>query len=479
MKRQAVCCLLLLFFLSFQFAIGQAPEITHEKDDAPMRLIPAGEYQMGSPSGVGSTDETPVHTVKLSAFYIDAFEVTNAQYAKFMAETDHPAPLLWEDATLNQPNQPVVGVTWNDAQAYAAWAGKRLPTEAEWEVAARGTDARIYPWGDEFNQRLDSQTVHANVGDDADGFALAARVGSFPSGASEFGVHDLAGNAMEWLADWYAADYYQQSPLENPPGPMFVQLPARVLRGGHWRDKPADARSSKRRSLLVDLTDQTIGFRCALDVPQTPSQGHLPWDVNNDNTVNIFDLVIVGSNFGLPNPTVGDVNGDGRVNIFDLVIVGSHLGERGAIASAPIANTIRLDSEAYQRLQNAIRALESIPDAAEVSNRLRAWLRHSQSERPAQTQLLSNYPNPFNPETWLPFQLAHAAEVSIEIFDVNGRPIRQLQLGHLEPGRYTSTTRAAYWDGRNNDGDVVASGIYFYSLYAGQFQATRRMILLK
>ena len=159
-----------------------------------------------------------------------------------------------------------------------------------------------FPWRNEFNQEIDGRTAHANIQGDADGFERTAPVGSFPSGASEFGVHDMAGNAMEWVSDWYDAGYYQQSPVKNPQGPDFG-LFGRVLRGGSWRDTTNDVHSAKRRFLLVNLADETMGFRCALDV--APTQGNTPWNLNNDGTVNIFNLVIVGSNFGTQNPTVG------------------------------------------------------------------------------------------------------------------------------------------------------------------------------
>ena len=382
----------------------------------------------------------------------------------------------------------MVGVTWDDASAYAQWAGKRLPTEAGWEIAARGAGQRQFPWGDEFNQEIDGKTVHANIKGNADGFEVTAPVGSFPTGASEFGIHDLAGNVMEWIADWYDAEYYKNTPVENPAGPPTPPPPprgfgSRVLRGGKWDDKSIDVRSAKRRHILPSLTDNKTGFRCVLDAEDAPQSSMTPWDVDDDGRVNIIDLVLVADNFGNLNPTVGDVNRDGRVDIIDLVIVASHFGEHtGAVpGAAPVTN--QLEPHAFQRLQAALTALESAPDPSSeirrVLDRLRGWLSTYESKPVIQTRLFANYPNPFNPETWMPFQLAQPDNVTIEIYDVIGRRMRRLGLGHLPSGIYATRSRAAYWDGRNERGEDVASGIYFYTFRAGHFQSTGRMVLLK
>ena len=234
-----------------------APTIIGQ-DGAEMILIPAGEFIMGSPEGEGDNNEQPQHTVFLDAFYIDKYEVTNAQYKQFMDATGHKAPEYWDDEKYNQPNQPVVGVTWHDAVAYAKWAGKRLPTEAEWEKAARGVDGRKYPWGNEWN----SSKCNSNVGGDE--YKYTAPVGSFPDGASPYGVMDMAGNVWEWCADWYDRNYYSRSPQQNPKGPDSGSR--RVLRGGSWGYDTDYLRCASRSGSAPADRSRNGGFRCAQDV---------------------------------------------------------------------------------------------------------------------------------------------------------------------------------------------------------------------
>lgn len=198
------------------------------KDGAEMVLIPAGEFQMGSVDGFD--DEKPVHTVYVDAFYMDVYEVTNALYKKFVDATGHSAPECRDNSTYNAPEQPVVGVSWHDAIAYAEWSGKRLPTEAEWEKAARGgLKAKKYPWGDKLTHG-DANYSGTGGKDRWDG---TSPVGSFS--ANGYGLYDMAGNVYEWCADWYDSGYYSASPERNPTGPSSGT--GRVLRGGSWDDK--------------------------------------------------------------------------------------------------------------------------------------------------------------------------------------------------------------------------------------------------
>lgn len=255
------CCLLLVWILCLLAAcIGEptatptpsdspplppaAPSAgdtwTRPKDDAVMVYVPAGEFLMGSTDeDIGAvldecsdcerswfSDEQPQHTVYLDAFWIDRTEVTNAQYRKCVEAEACKESGCWDESDVNAPDQPVVCVVWDDAQDYAAWVGGRLPTEAEWEKAARGTDGRLYPWG---NSPPDCHKANY-VG--CAGKALP--VGSHPEGASPYGVLDMAGNVFEWVADLYDADYYSWTPFRNPQGPPPSSCSFRVLRGGSF-----------------------------------------------------------------------------------------------------------------------------------------------------------------------------------------------------------------------------------------------------
>jgi formylglycine-generating enzyme required for sulfatase activity len=214
------------------------------KDGAPMVLVPAGEFLMGSgkDSKSAQDDERPAHRVYRDDYYIDQYEVTTARYAKFFQETKWREPYLWSEQVLKQhTNKPVVGVDWNDAVAYCSWAGKRLPTEAEWEKAARGTDQRMYPWGD---QAPTDQRANFDHCCDFKDYGALTEVGSFEGGKSPYGAYDMAGNVWEWVADWYDEHYYGKSPEQNPKGPSTGIY--RVIRGGSWGNGPESVRSADR-----------------------------------------------------------------------------------------------------------------------------------------------------------------------------------------------------------------------------------------
>lgn len=235
-------------------------------DDREMVEIPEGPFTMGI--GDGDPDEGPSHPVYLQTFYIDLTEVTQADYDRYikMTKRDKPkVPVFEDDVTkLIGLDYPVVAVTWNDAFGYCRWAGKRLPTEAEWEKAARGEGKRRYPWGDKFEYQF------ANVDGEEDGFQFLAPVGSFEVGRSPFGLYDATGNVAEWVMDSYAPDYYQQAPYRDPPGPKD-QDENKVIRGGSWRESRIGARVTKRFAAKMWRNDASVGFRCAKDPPsETP-----------------------------------------------------------------------------------------------------------------------------------------------------------------------------------------------------------------
>lgn len=226
-----------------------------------MAVIPAGEFLMGSERGY--PNERPVHRVFVDAFALALHPVTNRQYEQFVKETGHRVPSLddpraegnnWDQEQRTYPmgheHHPVVFVSWHDAHAYCEWAGGRLPTEAEWEKAARGgLDEKLYPWGDEIDPSL------ANY-DNWDG---TTPVGSYaPNG---YGLHDMAGNVWEWVADWYDAKYYPRSPQQNPHGPEKGTV--RVLRGGAWLLFPQFCRVAYRFRNSPDFRFNLIGFRLA------------------------------------------------------------------------------------------------------------------------------------------------------------------------------------------------------------------------
>jgi formylglycine-generating enzyme required for sulfatase activity len=230
-----------------------------------MVLIPAGEFQMGD-SLDGMDLALPVHTVYLDAFYMDIYEVTNAQYLKFMDATGHSAPVYWDDSRFNVPEHPVVGVSWHDAVAYAEWAGKRLPTEAEWEKAARGgLVGKRYSWGSDSPDGTQCNFADVNTDYDwsdksvDDGYSRTSPVGSFS--ANGYGLYDMAGNVWDWCSDWYDSSYYSSSPSNNPKGPSSGSQ--RVMRGGSWSRYEDFLRCAYRSSRPPTDMYGYIGFRCS------------------------------------------------------------------------------------------------------------------------------------------------------------------------------------------------------------------------
>ncbi len=279
--------------------LGLPREIRSE-DSAEMVLIPAGDFWMGNtPEGLNSfrsyctripkvpackngayeRDELPRRRVMLDAFYIDRFEVTNVLFERFVKATGHqtvaerrgkgavwlPKNRGWEQEVSNaawrspngpgssaEPTHPVMQVAWYDAAAYCRWAGKRLPTEAEWEKAARGPDGRRYPWGDAWDPTRANGELRVKG---------TTPVGTYPQGASPYGVHDMAGNVWEWVADWYGEGYYRWGSTRNPTGPEIGEF--RVARGGSWVNEAAGLETTHRHRIGPGHPTNTLGFRCA------------------------------------------------------------------------------------------------------------------------------------------------------------------------------------------------------------------------
>jgi len=243
--------------------------------------VPAGEFVMGSDPG---TDpyfwgaESPSHAVYVDAFWLYQTEVTNAMYQMCVEQKACPRPDANRSSTHKNyygnpdyDNYPVILVSWVHAVSYCKWAGGRLPTEAEWEKAARGEDGRLFPWGNSpLRGDLANFCDHDCPGNEResgldDGYRDTAPVGSYPAGVSPYGALDMAGNVWEWVFDYFVPEYYKVSPLENPLGPAFGTR--RVIRGGSWYNPASGIRTVARASLTPDNALGTVVFRCAMDVP--------------------------------------------------------------------------------------------------------------------------------------------------------------------------------------------------------------------
>jgi iron(II)-dependent oxidoreductase len=252
-------------------------EYRSDKDGATMVWIPAGTFTMGSNDRDALGCQWPVHQVYLDEYFIDRREVTNRQYKQFCDATDRTPPSDPDFAGMPNyftscPDYPVVNVSWEDASAYAQWAGKRLPTEAEWERAARGTDGWKYPWGssepdgsqcnyaDRNSNRHSDLMTWADQNVD-DGYEFTSPVGHYPQGSSPCGALDMAGNACEWCSDWYAESREVRDPDNNPRGPSSGAC--RVVRGGSWHDDARGVRCAIRRANEPTIRGGYLGFRCA------------------------------------------------------------------------------------------------------------------------------------------------------------------------------------------------------------------------
>lgn len=267
-KKIFLLFLIFLFFLFFSYA---QKEIDYIED---VVLIPAGEFTMGGDEGSScpkcTVNRLPKHKVYLSAYYIDKYEVTNSQYKKCVEAGKCKVPhFIGFYAHPKYVNHPVVYVDWYQADNYCKWRGKRLPTEAEWEKAARGTDERIYPWGNTWNKNNCNNWNYSgplveNMAKMDNGRGTLP-VGSIKEDSSFYGVMDMAGNVIEWVQDWYDENYYKNSPLNNPQGSKKGEF--KILRGGHWTHNVEIVfQTTNRIKAEPEHWYFTWGFRCVRDL---------------------------------------------------------------------------------------------------------------------------------------------------------------------------------------------------------------------
>jgi formylglycine-generating enzyme required for sulfatase activity len=257
----------LVFFVFLLFSLYSLPlEIYSESDGKKMVLVSGGVFEMGTnlykeKKIIEAINDGPSHKVFVDSFYIDATEVTNAEYQMFLEENeDISEPLFWNDLRYNHDYQPVVGITWNEAKSYAEWAGKRLPTEAEWEKASVGKEFTRYPWGD----RFDSKKTNWGDGGRSDKSEFTSFVCKYTYDKSTNGCYDMCGNVSEWIEDYYDPIYYINSSKSNPVNKTIKPLVS--VRGGNYKTENFLRMRNRYRSGLDPLKRYDfVGFRCVMD----------------------------------------------------------------------------------------------------------------------------------------------------------------------------------------------------------------------
>ena len=266
MLKISVAANLAVLMVLFSFACERDKSVDWKVVEGGMVLIPAGEFMMGcNEENFCGVNEYPYHRVYLDDFYIDKHEVTVEQYGQCVqAGKCRKSGSKRDKECCNQRypdrgNHPINCIDWQQARKYCQWAGKRLPTEAEWEKAARGTDGRKYPWGDQ-TASCDYAVMYEKGNGDGCGRNSTWPVGSRPAGASPYGVMDMVGNVWEWVADWYDENYYSKSPPSNPQGPSSGEYP--IQRGGSWKGTHVSLRAGFRYDLNPIARSCYGGVRC-------------------------------------------------------------------------------------------------------------------------------------------------------------------------------------------------------------------------
>ena len=346
-------------------------------------------------------------------------------------------------------------------------------------IALDAAGSKMY-WTDGFRKKIQRANLDGSNIED-----LVTQGLGDPSGIAL----DVEGGKMYWTD--IGTDKIQRANLDGSNIEDLVTQGLRIpkgialdVEGGkmYWIDFGTDKiqRANLDGSNIKDLVtglDFPIGIALAIPAAQQPTPQPDLADVNGDGTVNILDLVSIASSFGQTGETAADLNGDGAVNIQDLVLAAGAIGND---AAAPALHTESIGMLTSAEVKQWLSQAQQLALADLTSQRGILFLEQLLAAMvPKETLLLANYPNPFNPETWIPYQLSKPAAVMITIYAANGHIIRQLSLGHQPAGVYQSRSRAAYWDGRNSVGEPVASGVYFYTLTAGDFSATRKMLIRK